>query len=431
MNRRFLMHLFAVLALAATLGLTACNEDETSLGLELQDPATLFNGVADTAYGSAVTVYDDSLLTSGQGYTLIGCYSDAMFGHSEAVFFTQVGTSNNNGVEFDANCSIDSVMLTLALSEMYPAAGAKSYRDLHFEVYQLAEAPLKDTAYYGSSTLPIENRCFFDGVVRLVESDSMVANIRLNENFYSFIQNKSYESEAAFVETLKGLRIRLLNDGEPQMVTVNLAAAATGLTVYYKYRNNDTSILDRTYGFEVSNSVPHFTHYDNYYAGALSVFNSNTGDSVAGSRYLYLCPMGGTNVRLNFDSFVRQFHQQHPQAVIHHAELLLPVADIAPSTYPDMLAAFKCYQDGAVASVPDMVDAVTYGGYDGTYDAERGLYRIRVTQHLQKLLLSGMDLGTLVVLNGRRASALHTVLNGSDATATSGNPIRIVFVYSE
>ena len=176
----------ALAVVTLSLCMVACNEKETGLGIELQDPATMFSGIADTAYGSAVTVYDDSLLTSGQRYTLVGCYSDAQFGHSEAIFYTQIGTSGNNGVQFDENCIIDSVVLSLSLSDLYPAVGAKSFRDLHFEVYQLAESPMTDTAYYGSDVLPISNRCLFDDVVRMVESDSMVAlTLPENSNIYA------------------------------------------------------------------------------------------------------------------------------------------------------------------------------------------------------------------------------------------------------
>ena len=161
------------------------------------------------------------------------------------------------------------------------------------------------------------------------------------------------------------------------------------------------------------------------------MFNSSTTDSVDGNRYAYLCPMGGTNIKVYFDSFVSDFHRQHPFAVIHHAELILPIADVAPNSKPELLAAFKCYLDGYVVSIPDMYDTYTSAGYDGHYDAERRCYRMRITQHLQKMLNSGMDLGTLLVISGRRSSPEHTVINGADLTATSGNPIRIEFVYSE
>ena len=78
-----------------------------------------------------------------------------------------------------------------------------------------------------------------------------------------------------------------------------------------------------------------------------------------------------------------------------------------------------------------MFDAYTSSGYDGRYNEASGCYRLRITQHFQKIVKSGMDLGTLLVLNDRRSSAMHTVINGSNATLTVSNPIRIQFVYSE
>lgn len=421
--------LFIILAVVALFA--ACDEKESDLGIDLQDPATLYDGICDTAYGTAYTVFDTSLLTSGQASALVGCYSDPVFGHSEGIIFTQITTASDASVAFDQYSLIDSVVLTLALSNIYPdAQGSKSLRDLHFEVYQLAESPMRDTAYYADDELPITNTCFFDDVVRVAESDSMVAAMRFNSNFLPFLNNRSYDNSADFVEQVKGIRIRLVNDGTPLMATVNLAASATKLTVYYRYVNSEDTI-SRTYDFVVSSSAPHFNQYKNTYFGSLATFNTNTADSLDGSRYLYLSPMGGTNIKVNFNAFVSQFRSQHPYAVIHYAELLLPVADISPADKPDLIAAFKCFSDGAVASIPDMYDTYTHSGYDGKYDSDKGYYRLRITQHFQKIVKSGMDLGTLLVLNGRRSSALRTVINGSDLTATSGNPIRIEFVYSE
>ena len=426
-NRK--LYLLAFVLFAALFA--SCDEKESELGVNLQDPSTLYSGISDTAYGVAYTVFDDSLLTAGHNFALIGCYSDPVFGNAEGVYFTQIVPDNGTGVGFDQNCTIDSVVLSFAVTELYPAAeGSKSYRDLHFEIYQLAESPMKDTAYYASDELPVTGVCFFDDVVRVNETDSMVIKIKLRQSFVSLLSNHNYTTADDFLAAVKGMRVRVVNDGTPVMAAVNLSAAATNITVFYTYDNEGEAIA-RTYNFSISTAVPHFTHFTSYYAGALSVFNTNTADSVEGSRYLYLSPMGGTNIKVNFDAFVRQFHQQHPFAVVHYAELLLPVADIAPDARPDVIAALKCYLDGEVSNIPDMYDTYTYSGYDGSYDAERGCYRLRVTQHMQKLVKSGSDLGTLLVINARRSSPNHTVINGYDRTATSGNPIRIHFVYSE
>ena len=422
--------LLSLLLLALAACLSACSEEETDIGLELQDPATYYNGTLDTAYGVAYTVFDTSLLTSGQSSALIGCYSDAVFGNSEAILYSQVVPSSGD-VEFDEHCTIDSVVLSFAVTDIYSATSAsKAFHNLHFEVYQLARGIMTDSAYYADSSIAVGTNCYFNGVVRMADADTMVVHLKLDESFNQLLNNRRYASAQEFLEASKGLRIRLVNDGNPTMITVNLAAAATRLAVYFKY-SNDGETIDRDYEFVVGKTATHFSQYKNYYNGPLATFNSNRLDSIDGSRYIYLSPMGGTNVKISFDAFVRQFVEAHPYAVIHYAELLLPVADIAMDTKPDLIAAHKYYNDSTVAPIPDMYDVYTYQGYDGTYNSEQNCYRIRVTQHLQKIMSSGRDRGTLLVLNARRSSAAHTVLNGYDPNATGNKPIRLRFVYSE
>lgn len=430
-NKMKLIPLPAFLLVAVLFVAGSCTEKETDLGIELQDPNTFYDGVADTAYGVAYTVYDDSLLTSGLSSVLLGCYSDNLFGNSEAVLFTQVASPNGEGVAFDSYCRIDSVVLSLAITEIYSSSpSSKSYRDLHFEVYQLAQGLMTDSAYYADDEIPVGDNCFFNDVVRVEESDTMVVDLKLNSSILPLLNNQTYLTAADFDQAMKGVRIRLVNDGTPQIATVNLAAAATRMTVYYAYENGEESVY-RTYEFTIGHSATHFSQYKNHYIGALATFNNNRNDSIDGSQYLYLSPMGGTNVKLDFNAFVQQFKNDHPFAIIHYAELLLPVADIAMDKKPDMLAALKCYSDGTVMNIPDMYDALTYQGFDGSYNAETGCYRLRITQHLQKMLRNGVDYGTLVILNGRRSSPAHTVLNGYDPTATANRSLRIHFVYSE
>ena len=417
------------------LPLTSCNEKESDLGIELQDPSSLYHGYADTAYGVAYTVIDDSLITSGQSSCIIGSYMDNFFGSSEAILYSRVSTPNNESVSFDQYCHIDSVVLSLSVSKFYQSpsvSGQKSYKNLHFEVYKLEEG-LQDTNYYSTDALPVGSTCFFDGVVRMAEADTMVVRMPLSDAFKALIANHTYTSAEEFYQAMKGVRIRLVNDGTPVMACLNLSAATTCITTYFYYYNSsegaDTSF--RQYNFVIGHDVPHFMQFKNQYSGALSGFNNNGVDSLDGSQYLYLTPMGGTNIRVNFSSFVNQFHQDHPYAIIHYAELLLPVADITVGERPDLIAAFRYLADSTLVSVADLYDRFTSSGYDGTFSSDLKYYRLRITQHWQKLVSAGEDYGTILVLNGRRTSPLRAVINGSDIAATGGNPLRVHFVYSE
>ncbi len=410
----------------------SCTEKESDLGMDLQDPSTIYNGVRDTAYGVAYTVFDDSLLTSGQTSALLGCYIDPLYGMSEAIIYTQMTSPNGEGVEFDQYCHIDSVVLSLSVSELFTSGfSEKSYHDLHFEVYQLAETLTSDSAkYYADNSTPVNGNCLFNDVVRFADADTMVVNIKLNDNIINLLSNHSYTTAADFNNAIKGLRIRLVNDGDPTMATINMAASATRVTAYFTY-DNGTESTYRYYEFTIGHGVTHYNQYINNYTGVLSAFNTNRHDSLDGSQYLYLVPMGGTNIKFNIDNFVQQFKQAHPYAIIHYAELLLPVADASQSNKPDQIVALKYASDGLLTNVPDMYDAFTYKGFDGTYDNKNGYYRMRITQHLQKIMREGCDYGTLLVINGRRSSPAHIKLNGTSLSATSGNPIRIEFIYSE
>lgn len=423
MHRRIILCIFSFVLLLA-----ACDEKESNIGVNLQDPSTFYDGIVDSAFCRAVTIRSDSLITSGLSSTPLGCYSNPDFGSSEASFFSQIITSDNSW-GFDTNCHIDSVVLSLSISKLYPALSPGEVANLHFEVYQLQQAPEGDSVYYCFNSLPVGNVCFFDDVVSIRYGDTMIADMRLNDNFVSLIEDANLQSADDMVETLKGVRIRLLNDGSPVMATINLTASATRVTTHYRYiTGGDT--MARQYEFTIGHSAPHFSRFVNNYSGSLAAFMGGGADSLAGNRYLYLFPMGGTNVKLDFGSFVRQFSSQHPLAVIHHAELLLPVADISPSDHPSTVAAFRCNSDGTLSSVPDYYDPYTFSGYDGGYDSA-GYYRIRITQHLQKLLRAGDDNGTVLALYEQLYDARRVVFNGFDTSATSGNAVRLRFVYSE
>ena len=43
----------------------------------------------------------------------------------------------------------------------------------------------------------------------------------------------------------------------------------------------------------------------------------------------------------------------------------------------------------------------------------------------------GKDYGTELIVDARRSSAFPAVINGTDSTATQGNPIRIEFIFTE
>lgn len=399
------------------LATTACTDEESTLGLGLNDPATLYNAHTDTIYASgAYSLRDDSLVTSNFSYGIIGNYTDPLFGSVSSMLYTQIGlASGMSSINFD-EVSIDSVVLSLVVDGLFPdTAGQYNF---HFEVMQLSQPLLSDTDYYSFDTLPVQpSTRYFDNAVSVGSNDTVV-RLKLNSNINSILSQSG--DSADFAAATKGLRIRITNAGDEGMMSINFASTRTCLTAYYHY---STDTVPYYYEFLAGAGVAHFTNFSHNYTG--TIFNGL--DSIDGSQQLYLEPLAGYNLRLNFNDSVQAFAAKHPRAVIHHAELLLPTTATAPATHPEQLVALALNDAGTMSFIPDYADAYTYRGFDGKYDSSRNLYRMRVTQHLQTLLRQGHDNGMSVMLDARRSSARRTIIAGPQAT----NPLKIVFVYTE
>ena len=408
MNKSRIATLVALLVLAVVP--CACVDEESDLGVNLVDHGTLYNGHTDTIFATAAySSTDDSLLTSDYTFGIIGNYADPVFGFVSSTLYTQIALSSTDNSITTEDMVIDSAVLSLVNDVLFPDSTA-TY-SFHFEVRHLAE-PLADTFYYSTDAIEVDGMApLYDGTLQVSAADTVV-RLHLGVGISDvLVDGQSYTAED-FAKFAKGLRIKLLPGSDPGMMTINFAAVDTRLRVYY-HRDTNHSYYDFTVGM----GAKHFTHFDHNYAGTIFA----TGGDIDGAQRLYLEPLAGHQVHISFDSAVRAFAEQHPRAVIHHAELIMPVVQAGP-VMPDMLVAVR-QVDGMDTYINDLLSS----GIDGRYHADGNYYRMRVSQHLQGLLRDGGDAGMRLVLDSRRSSAANVVLAGSQAA----NPIRIAFVYSE
>jgi len=417
-------HISSLLLLSLLL-LCSCNKEDSSIGLGLQDPATLYNGIADTLTCTAYTVADDSLNTTNYSQGLIGFYHDATFGDAEARVFAHIANNAEGGIDY-SNSNIDSTILSLSLQDPFPSNVANlDSVEIHFEVCQLAEAIKtkddegNDYTYYSFDEIAVDpSMILFDGTVTMKTEDTVV-RLPLNSKMANLLKGNNFPSNEAMIEALKGIRIRIVGNND-MMFTLNFTASTTGL---YVYRNieGDTAVDLLTIGA----GGTHFNQFILNHTGVLS--NLASQDSLTGTSQLYLEPMGGTRIKLNFDASVKQFKQNHPFAVIHYAELQLPVASTGGEDYPESLVVMKNLGDTLTAIIPDMADPYTAGTLNYKYDKLTNSYRLRITQHLQDMLRTGYDRGTYVLINARRSSANRVIINGTNVA----QPTRLIIVYTE
>ena len=417
---RHALHTAALLLALCTLA--ACTDEESDLGATLMGGDAIYNGIRDTLYANdAYSLTDDSLLSTGYSFGIIGIYNRPVFGTVSADLYTQIALAENaNSINFD-EVIIDSVVLSFVRERLYPDTNA-TY-NFHFEVKQLSEAIVTDSSYYASDVLPVDEAAlFFDNTVSVGPTDTVVS-LKLTGNIGSVLSQRASAEE--FTQLTKGLRIRMLPDSDNGMLGINFSATQTCITVHYTYAGDPTNDSN-TYVFPLNGSTVHFNHFDHDYSG--TVFAG--ADSIGGAQTLYLEPLAGHKVRVNFNDAVQAFRQAHPTAMIHYAELLLPNVNTAADDMPDRVIALTKSAAGNDVYIADLIDLYTANGYDGTYNSDDRRYRLRVTQHLQGLLRNGSDQGTTLILNSRRSSALHTIIGGPQAS-NPADRIRIEFVYTE
>lgn len=423
----------AAIIVAATC-LASCEEEETNIGLGLQDPASLFSGQRDTVLLNGATFYDDSLLTSGYSRAVIGQTYHTVFGTTTASYNTQI--ANKNGLDWDEHCTIDSVVLQLAVEDVYaPHNPAGQDVTPTVVVKHLAEKIMTDSAYYSFSNIAKDELYasrqvrITDSMLNRVQHDSLITlSIKLDTSVFRLFPRRQLTA-AELIDVTKGISVELnntLSPGNPIAMTLNLAAATTKMAIYYTYANGSQNI-SRTLDMNVGSGATHFSTYTHDYKVPFSDLKSGTLDSLPGGLRLYLEPLGGTYLKLDMSSWVKQFRQKHPAAVIAYAVIKLPVAPESEGEKPSKLYTYKNYADGSSVLIPDFMDTYRLTGYDGTNNIDSTCYRIRVTEHVQKMLHSGNDFGTLIYLEGRRSDPRSVIFNG---TATS-NPPKLEIVYSE
>ena len=417
MKRNTLLPL-ALISLFALFS-AGCTDEESALGINLVDSSLTYHGLTATLNADrALSVRDDSLLTTNYEYGVIGRYTDPSgnFGRVNAVLYTQIALpADDADINFN-NMVIDSVVLSLRKTNLYYDT-SHTY-NFHFEVMQLAEALLKDTAYYDYDTLPVNPAArYFDDDITVGKDDTVV-RMKLDNSIASILTHKASADE--FLQITKGLRIRTTDAGEEGMMGIDLTHTDTRLEVHY--RSNATDVIGSTYIFLLGGNACRFQHFEHDYTGA----TASGADSLDGSNRLYLEPLAGYNIYVSFDQAIRTFLQDHPYATIHQAEMLLPVAPEADGIRPERVLALSV-ADSNSKYIADLIDPYTMVGYDGKYNESRNCYRLRVTQHVQSMLRKGFDTGTLLVLNSRRNAPARTVVKGT----SDSDPIRIEIIYSE
>lgn len=380
--------------------LTSCEDELTSLGLNLRDPNELLGtSFMDSTTLTAQSVLDDTIATTGLGSNVLGYVNDPTFGTTKASIYTQYLLSGNS-VDFSTSPVLDSVILTIRVGGFF----GDTTTALPIRVYELDQKLYSDSTYRVSSTVAHKNdNLTYDPnySVRpsptnrvLIDTNSYDAHlrIRLTDAFgLHFLQNSSsMANDALFANFFKGLYITLDNpQGTGSLLYVNLTSSISGISIYYKKNG-----INKRYALVTNSSAVRFNNFEHNYNQANSHFISEVingipanGNAVVGEDKLYLQPTGGVKMKIGFPTIKNSFKNKN--LVINRAELVITniSEDDAHFFMPALLAIQGVKSDGTITYLPDDAYYTSTDYFGGSYNTSKKEYRIRITNYIQDLIL--------------------------------------------
>lgn len=413
----------------------SCKKADT-VGMEvLPEEDRLQGEFTDTITIIAHTVREDSLLTSGTTFHILGSHNDPIFGLSTASFYTQVVLESVDP-DFGTSPTLDSVVLSLAYAGYY-ADIMKLGGEQSFSVYRVTES-ISDSLYSDDTReyqkLPIGT---YSGLINarqsvIVNGDTLPPQMRikLNNSFGNELLNSAslMSSDSLFLQTFKGLYIapstQNILPGMGSLLYISPSSPYTKMTMYY--HNTDTTALQQ-FDFVIRSSTERFTSFKHDYSTAVDI-TDQLADSTLGTDKLYLQAMAGLKVKITFP-YLNNLVANGREIAINKAELIFPVASGTTTRLspPSRAILVKKGTDGKDKFLDDAIyeSGDFFGGYYNSPDKE---FKLNIPRHIQSLLKDTASDKTIYLrVTGAAASANRCVLNG---TGNADKPLKLRLTYT-
>ncbi|HPB57612.1 MAG TPA: DUF4270 domain-containing protein [Bacteroidales bacterium] len=378
--------------------LLSCNEEYSSIGLNLRDPDDLLGtSFTNSPQLIAYSVLEDSLSTKNLANNVLGFVKDPTFGTTKASIYTQYMLSGNS-VDFGFNPVLDSIVLSLRVTGFF----GDTLTPLPIRVYELTEALSADSAYNSHSSVQVdhENLTYDPNYTVTPTPRTKVTidtnnydphlRIRLTDEFgHHFLNNSSQmSSPILFAQFFKGLYITVEDPNQTgSLLNVLLTSTLSNISIYYTVHG-----VSKRYVLVTSNSAIRFNQFEHDYALASShfinqVINRDTNDPNLGRDILYAQATGGVKTKIKFPNVKEMFKDKN--VVINRAELVITNISEDPEYFfqPAALSLQAVSKKDGIVFIPD--DPIYTSGdyFGGNYIADKKQYRIRITRYIQQLIL--------------------------------------------
>jgi len=424
----------ALFVVAIVFSFSSCEEEPNEIGLNIQPGDNdLEVKTLDTLTVEAYSTRLDSIRSDETEFTLLGSYSDPVFGVSTASFYTSFVLSDTD-FDFGNNPVADSLVLSLAYKNHY----GDTITQQQLEVYELAEKIIGDSIYYSTTTFNHNSQELsgnFNFVPKpkdsvMVDTNLLAPHIRINldNSLADKLINATDEQMSgaeAFRDFFKGLHVkanRIDQPGSGAISYIGMNSSLSKLTLYY--HNDSTDSL--AYEYNIQATTPRTNHFEHYeYQDASPDFKQQVleGDTTLGNQRLYLQAMGGVHTTLR----IPHAESLKGKIAINDAMLYLPAEEDNTFDVPDKLDLFIRTGEQSLARLPDYNEGEAY--FSGYYDNSTSRYRFRISRYLQNLI-SGREQYKKLLLNIPESmnKANRVILNGPNSAERK---LRVRVIYTE
>lgn len=437
---RFFNFIAQFLLFAVLLTSVGCDDDMSSIGLNLKNRDDLLNATfTDTTTLYAYSVLEDSLKTTELANNILGSIVDEIFGMTTAGMATQFIPDGFTTTFGDAP-ELDSIVLMLRYRGGF---FGDTLNPFYVKVYELNETISSTDTFFSNSSIPHtemniaynQNFLLYPKPTSNVMLDTVYGahiRIRLDDELgQRFLDNvNSMNSNESFKNFFKGLYICAEPaEGSGSLVNINFThASLSRIQLYYK-----DSLLTKKYSFLVSSesakSVRINTFKHNHEMGERKFIQQVLEkDTMLGEEMLYLQSMAGIKTKIGFPHLKTL---KDKKMVINKAELVITKVDESKEfyIYPSILTLQGVNKKGTLVRLPD--DTGTGGYFGGIYNTGTKEYRFRITRYVQDVILrDNFEPYIYLVVNAAAANASRTLLHGYN-TFDPTTRLRLEIYYTE
>lgn len=437
-----------ILVVFAFFALTGC-EDQSNIGIEVLPGGDLISIRNSTQNTRSYTFSEDSIKTSQPSKSLLGSFTDSIFGNTTIGFAAQYRL--NEFPDFSKNAQVDSIKLYLYYRIIYGDTLTKQKvrvyeleTPLDYDTKYTQDVDLKSMAYdnlLGEYEFTARVRLDSLGDTAFYQSLIIPLDISLGEKLINADSLKMVNADV-FLDYFKGLYVETEKSTTPGGAILSLEAVRSGsfdgsaLALFYhndslKSKVSGDSVLIMPY--TISNFSARVNNIQHDYSQT-SFYDKLNTETVEDS-LIYVQATGGLKSRILIDnlsswkdSMTIVGTDTFPYA-INKAELVFQIDTVASQVHkyqPPLQMLFTVVAENGGEYLPkDYVFNPTYygGGLLSDYT-----YRFTITQHLQEIIDgNAANNGFFLTPARKNDQANRVVLKGS----TSKTGIKLIVTYSK